>query len=350
MERKYKQGFYVGTSYSASETYLKKFFPLLYQFDHDYRDPDRTAREASELLPRIASQIIADLASGGTYWQRQSSVTMKEAAPVSDEIKSDFLLREPDVIMGGMDDLLFGRSTVGYYRNVAIQNAYLEAVRSVPRLSDNSISNLLEIAGFMKALIVDKKIEIPKSLGAAWLAYRYQYTTTKLDAEEAIDFVHRHMDLGDWKHLKNYGSYTFDFEGTTVDCRCCLKASPKELDLVGKAWRSLYTYGLTPSFYTIWDMIPYSFIVDWFLPIGQVATAWDAEREYNGKYDIEDVIFSLSYYRNTERGLVKFYTRWYQGTPTELLGRYFLESDASTRTQTMRVLDALALTIGQKGG
>lgn len=355
MRTEYKYGGY----YSESQNVLARLglIYLLYPYDQAINEGNKVPIGLSickNEIPLIMRMIYDFMYEGGSV-PSQSVYEYTETAVEwqSEDDMPDFLLHEPDCVMRGVSDVLFGKGFTSYWRNVLIQNAYLDAVRTVPRLNDNSISNLIEIAGFIKALVVDKKIEIPKSLGGLWLSYRYQYQTTKLDAEEAIQFVHRHMDLGDWTSLHNYGMATESIvidnsEPVTVVCRCCLDISPKELDTLGKAWRALYTYGLTPSFYVVWDMIPYSFIVDWLIPIGQVAAAWDAEREYNGKYDIINTIFSLSYYRNSPRGLVKFYTRWLSEQPTELRGMYFTETDPSTNTKTKRLLDVLSLTIGSK--
>lgn len=73
-----------------------------------------------------------------------------------------FLLHEPGVLHDGEDDLFYGRGTQGYFRNVLIQNAYMNLVENVPRLNENSVSNLLEISAFIKGLVIDKKVEIPK--------------------------------------------------------------------------------------------------------------------------------------------------------------------------------------------
>jgi hypothetical protein len=125
-----------------------------------------------------------------------------------------------------------------------------------------------------------------------------------------------------------------------------LDIAPKELALLNKVWKSLYTFGLTPSFYVVWDMIPYSFIVDWLIPVGDIVASWDTEREFTSNYDIKSLIFSLSYddgsnafYQN------HYYTRWLSSTPPQLHGYYFFEDDPSSATVGKRILDTIALTV-----
>jgi hypothetical protein len=222
----------------------------------------------------------------------------------------------------------------------------MDLVDSVPRMSDNNISNMLEIIGFIKALVIDREIEIPKSLTDLWLGYRYQYSTTKMDVKEAIAFVKRNKSLGDYSKLKCYGQSSIDYLGTTVTCRAVATVSPKTLDTVRKIWRSLYTYGLTPSFYVVWDMIPYSFIVDWFLPIGNILAVWDTEREFKEMYRIKDLQYSLTYTVPSRYGTIRCYSRWLAGAPPELQGHYFFDNSASKKTVVKRILDATSILIG----
>lgn len=266
-----------------------------------------------------------------------------------------FLLHEDARVAEGYDAYLLSYDMTNYWHGVLVNEAYLDALNSVPRLNDNSISNILEIVGFIKSLVIDHRIEIPKSLGDVWLSYRYAYTTSKLDAEEAIEFVHRYRDLGtldQWIHCFGVSRKDISFNGftTTATCRCGLEIRPSDVALLGKVWRALYTYGLQPNFYVLWDSLPYSFIVDWIIPIGNIAHALDAQSMYNGTYyEIKDVVFSISYdivdeYANEYHQ----YTRWKsEGLPT-LNGFYFLEEDpASTKVIGMRALDTLSLFIGK---
>jgi hypothetical protein len=318
----------------------------------DDNTPDKPMdAKAKAFYGKKLVEAVASAVSNLTYdaKRRGKQVKLKSAKPLDldTQDKPSFLLHEPGVIMEGMDDLLFGRGTEQYFRNVLIQNAYVDAVRNVPRLNDNSISNLLEITSFITNLVVHHRIDIPSNLSDAWLQYRYAYGTGKMDADEAIRFMKRQTSLGKWESLKVRGTHSIEYKGTRITCRCTMRVTNKALSMVGKVWKALSTYGLSPSFYVVWDMIPYSFIVDWFLPVGNVAAALDAERSVSKFYDVSDVIFSLSYQqRDAFHNTYNFYTRWYSSTPPQLHGYYFLESDPSTQTIVKRVIDSGALIIG----
>lgn len=243
-------------------------------------------------------------------------------------------------------------SMTNYWWNVLKQNAYLSCLQSMPRLNENSISNLIELVGFVKALVVDKRIDIPKSLQSAWLSYRYQYQTTKMDADQAIKFVKRFTDLnglpqGMSCHGEHRILYKYKDQDVSVTCRCRADLLSKELTSFHEIWRALYTYGLQPNFYVIWDMIPYSFVVDWFIPVGNLAAVIDARNQYSGtNYAISNIVYSISYdVVDTVGNVYRQYARWSEGSPVELNGLYFLETSPSQRVLGYRILDALALTI-----
>lgn len=268
-----------------------------------------------------------------------------------------FLLNEPDIIGEKLDPILLGRGggLSHYWIENLTQHALLEACDSLPRLNENSLSNIIEIVGFVKALVVDHKIEIPKSLSDAWLSYRYQYQTTKADVKDAIKFVHRHMDLGTLdRMIVGKGTHSIDYNGTSILCRCSVEVTPKETNWLSKIWRALDQYGLTPDFYVIWDMVPYSFMADWFLPIGNLAGVWDANAMYfSGEYyNLANICYSLSYVRELDRGdgnidHVKCYTRWAGSVPSSLNSFYWFEPPSASRTTVgRRILDAASIFIG----
>jgi hypothetical protein len=126
--------------------------------------------------------------------------------------------------------------------------------------------------------------------------------------------------------------------------------SPRNVKTLDKILRDLDTYGLTVDFYVIWDMIPYSFMVDWFLPISDVLNVWDANAKYfSGEfYDLKDVCYSLSYTRELDGHNVKCYSRWNGSVPSSLNSWYWLEPpSASSKTVVYRVLDAASIFIGR---
>jgi hypothetical protein len=228
------------------------------------------------------------------------------------------------------------------------QDSYLDALDHVPQVNENSLSNVVELVSFIKGIVIDHRIEIPKSLQSAWLSYRYSYTTTKSDVEEAIAFMHRNVD-DDFLNsgFSCYGSVTENYLGVPIHMRCRLDVKQKELDTLSKIWTTLYRYGLSPSFYIVWDMIPYSFIVDWFIPVGDILSGYDKTRMYDRTYDITNIWYSIKYVQEIDGCQISSYTRWTEGCPAEFNGYYVLMNKGSVSNKTLgfRILDAASILI-----
>jgi hypothetical protein len=268
-------------------------------------------------------------------------------------LRSCFMLDEPEILQSQIDPLALGGDSGlrSYWRNYLTQHALQEALETFPKLSDNSISNALEVIGFVKALVVDHRIEIPNSLADAWLSYRYQFKTTEMDVKEAVKFVRRNVDLGGLDRAiscRGTSRHTFD-NGTEVTCRCECLVVPQIVNTATRLLRTLDTYGLNPDLYVLWDSIPFSFMVDWFAPIGDMLGVEDTNAKFlSGEfYKISWVCYSLSYTRKFQNAHVKCYSRWRGSVPTSMNSLYWLEPpSASSKTTVFRVLDAASIFIG----
>lgn len=311
---------------------------------------------ASSGLNRLYS-LFEDGSHDSETYQFQSS--MAYAVASFDEVlplRQQFLFGEDLTVGERIPSLALGNGLAYrlYWRNWLVQHAYVDALQSAPRLNDNSVSNVIELVGFIKALVVDHRIEIPKSLQSAWLEYRYVYKTTRLDVEDAIRFVKRNMDLGGLnRHLVSRGTSEYPVKDSLgnevlVRCRCQLELAPATLGWVDRIWRALYTYGLQPNFYVVWDMIPYSFIVDWFIPIGDSLSVLDTETNMlRGQYNINNVCFSLSYVRELGDYNAKFYTRWASEPLSSINEFYWFDKPpTSERVRWFRVFDSISLLTG----
>jgi hypothetical protein len=283
--------------------------------------------------------------------QSSGALTLYDYAPKLPVAKPDlFVFNELDTKFYGVDPLLARRSygdNAGYFLNAAVQRAYLDAIDRVPRLNDNSIANIAELCSFIYNLVVNHRVQMPASLSDAWLQYRYQYTTTKLDTKEAIDFVHRHMDIEHLESFSCHGSSHVSYGDVEGIVKCGFRVIPKDLRTLNRVWRALYTYGLEPNFYVVWDLIPYSFIVDWFIPVGDMAHAEDAQRNFKSTYECSTINYSVSYDVMKDGHMWHCYTRWQAPAPDSLNGLYFFEDEPkSKKVWGYRLLDAGSLILG----
>jgi len=318
---------------------------------------DRWYDDSDELLYAIHSSIFSILSPylqlaatrrSNTPGRRKGKGACEVVAgilPVEGDV--NFLFEEPTLIR---DKLYPTDRLAGYWRMWLLEHAYYNALDSAPIMSDNNIANIAELVGFIRDLVIERKISMPRSLQDAWLAYRYSYQTTKSDIDEAIEFVHREFDLSvlESAYLQCYGMATTEYKGVSVTCRCTLKLCHREMGYLRDLWFQLYKYGLQPNFYTLWDSLPYSFMVDWFIPVGDIASVMDASANYCGDtFDIKDVVFSLQYIQFDGLGRpVSYYSRWASEPLVSLNAMYWFDKPAAAdKTWVCRFLDAASLFI-----
>ena len=167
------------------------------------------------------------------------------------------------------------------------------ATCSTLRLTSNSIANALEVVDLVKGL--RSPLQTLENLGShvkkaggkeraadAWLKYRYVYNTTKSDISEISEKA---------KRLTGNLSGTLRAGSASKNSTLHLKLDYKPLDnIFMNAALSLTSgaqrFGFDPSLYNAWDMIPFSFVADWFLPIGKNLERlsnmkWAATMPYN---------------------------------------------------------------------
>jgi hypothetical protein len=268
------------------------------------------------------------------YW---TSSGPEDVTPDTSSLQNLLLYAEDDYFYDGLS-LEPGAE---YWRRTFEEGAFLDALDHIPRANDNNISNIIEIVSMLSGLILRHQVEIPHSLQSAWLAYRYAYNTTKSDVDCAIDFINRRVETLERNSFKCYGYYThIRDDGIEVNARCTMTVKLRELDTVANIAHKLRQYGLTPNFYVFWDLVPYSFIVDWFIPVGDILNAEYTLRKYKEDYDITNIYYSLTY----DHGVGHVYSRWNGSIPPSIIGTSFFETrGSSTKTKTFRVLDALSL-------
>lgn len=227
----------------------------------------------------------------------------------------------------------------GLMRQVLFYDAYYDAVAKLPALQQNTIANVLQIISSIKSLMAgfDGKFfsNGKKLTQEAWLAWRYEYNTTKSDIVELAELTERLCTLQDaCKPIRTYAT-AHSPDGQTY--HACVVVDPAQF-LPTNIKDSIKTFNVRLNATNIWDMIPYSFIVDWFLPIGEICGTID---EWLQSWDwcISEVWYSYSSH-STETG-EEIYLRW-KGNPPAL-PRSWHSKSASSRTLCFRAADTLSL-------
>jgi hypothetical protein len=275
-----------------------------------------------------------------------------------------FRFCEPQVVAGKMrwsKDVLH-----------AFLEAHVDAMSRFPKQADNDIANSVEVGKMIAAALLGneddaieyfaKAVALPtarsgkeaaKALGDMWMGYRYAYSTTKQDVQQRIDYLAREV-LYNNTVPKCYGQSKVSNSDVEAVVRHSFRALPNEADLMSTIRRRLYEGGMMPSLYKGWDLVPFSFVCDWFGDIGNYLEGLESvhhareyiytESCYSLKYDltvdVEDVQQSL-----------QMYTRVYMLPPLDDdLWSYFDYSYKSSRgptvkTKLKRTGDVGALTL-----
>jgi len=233
-----------------------------------------------------------------------------------------------------------------YYLQWLQQHALKDAYDQIEGTWDNGITNVVEIAEMLRDL-KHGKISVPRSWQDAWLKYRYVISTGVLDAQEAAKGLAASKikeALAAYLPVPYYGTSTMTVDGVDIVCRVRIVVRSTMRDALSKAYDQLLNWGLIPDLYLLWDLVPYSFVVDWFLPISDVLDIEDTKNQMAGRFEISNYCVSLEYQRVIGGYTVKNYSRWAESAPPSLAGCYwFKQSGTSNKTLIKRVIDSAAL-------
>lgn len=223
----------------------------------------------------------------------------------------------------------------------------LEALNSL-KANTNNIQNIFSIIDLAQSLLHPSKLPsllkaLPKR-GAktltsdAWLKYRYVYKTTLSDIEEMTRFIIQGLDHSNTVTLR--GGMTTP--GGT--CRVRINAKLKDLN----QFAFLQKYGVAPDLYNIWDLVPYSFIVDWFVGIGDFAQQI-SNQQWAMNFNVVSCTTSWKWtdYIQTTLGSVPFthYQRFVTSTAPPFVP--YSSDTVSGKTLIKRIIDGAALLLGK---
>lgn len=213
--------------------------------------------------------------------------------------------------------------------------AYRRAVDSLPKAGMNNIANIVEVISLINRMLFSGGLTTVGTVSDAWLAYRYSYSTTKSDIKELVNLMNRLENLTKTSLVTTRGVvYDDDF---TV--RCSIELGSNEL---AKIHNNAERWGLALTAYNAWDLVPYSFIVDWFLDVGGAL-----ERGESIKYAYrcgKPAWFSVERRWVNEFGCREIYYYRHHAIPNlSEAYLYRVVNDPSGVTIVKRAVDALAL-------
>lgn len=148
------------------------------------------------------------------------------------------------------------------------------------------VYQLKDLTGIVKTLAKAFKKPSPKTVGKAYLAWQYGAMQTKRDAQKIIQAIRGQLHNGnDFSIVRS----RMDVRSSFANERLYLSSDvltykifydPKESE-DKKLEKSLRDWDFWLSATNTWDMIPYSFVVDWLLGIDQFTEHYDRQQYFD---------------------------------------------------------------------
>lgn len=253
-----------------------------------------------------------------------------------------------------------------------VQHAWMDAANSIPQANQNSIQNVMAAFELLASIRSGNVAQIPdilynewvawttsakayvKGVSNAWLRWRYEKSTTEMDINEYVEFglniIDRYMQQ--ITSSRTHGHATYHTEsGSTYECNCSMTWSEKGLSGLSKFFHAIWKTGMEPNAYVLWDFVPFSFVVDWFSPVGDVLETYSSMQYRNeAYYQFSDIVFSIRYRTGPIKDMyADHYVRWVAERPPLVDESYWFDDGAATTSGTTkfkRVLDSGSLIAG----
>lgn len=371
----------------------------------DNRNPQWWTTEKLRLVTDalVASKTPSySIQTASNHYYKSSVDSSYVTTQVSNAISSALRYRDTELVDYSVDALSYNYTpwalgSIDFITGKA--RAFIEATNDIPLLSENSLQNLASATSALKSFcfgrdqwddIFDRFIKDQRpqdwylskarnstraqktakriaqnwsnqtadirpwldSFGDAWLKGRYAFSTSISDLGSAWQYFYdiALQEIG--RRSGDYKCHGESLSSNDTEFACTFTARERALEGVVKAFEHCYRLGVEPNAYVLWDFVPFSFVIDWFLPVGDALNAYTRAShftpeywEFQDIYDGKSFCYSVRYCSETNIGPVDVYTRWYESSPPEVQAAYFLESPHKTskKTTCMRLLDGIAL-------
>lgn len=231
---------------------------------HDFADTKSGALS-------YAARVLSDPTIGGKY---PDVVDWRQAWDEPLEMKDLKFSERAPRFSESLDDLATALEIQApqAHLQAGMANAYIDACNKLPHTNQmNNIANVVQTLSLFKEFLGGRLDSLGK-LSDIWLGYRYEYSTTKSDLIEGSQLLSRMAELAKKcstirsNGIYRSGDWTF---------RCSIKAVSdefREIQSFAERW------GIALDAYNVWDMIPYSFVFDWFLHVGDLIERWQDQK------------------------------------------------------------------------
>lgn len=184
-----------------------------------------------------------------------------------------------------------------------------------------------------------------KSVSKLWLSLRYGLRLTAADSVELAHGIVRAIESDRHGLYQTSRGRVFTEDGY---CSVIIYTDQPRANLFAQVCQFLYEWDLFPSLQNVWDFIPFSFVVDWFVDVEGFVSAIDARTHLS----VIEVVRSLWTYKSTWRpgsgnlaglkGDVSYsvYRRWTGPTPPDIIPQF-----SGSLPSAKNVLDGVSLII-----
>jgi hypothetical protein len=196
-----------------------------------------------------------------TVWQQTHGI-LREVASLPFLAEAHNRLRDeaiPNLAVSGLDHL----------QEVTINS--LAYTRDLSRLREDAVK-------MIKTL---KKVRSPRSWPDLWLSFRFGLRLFVNDTKEIVDAAKRYRKRKTFKgsirrtHTSTVNSEVTPY-GDKLIQRAGLTLYSDELSLSERsALHASSSLDVLPSLSNVWDFVPYSFVVDWLVPVGDLLERLD---------------------------------------------------------------------------
>lgn len=220
---------------------------------------------------------------------------------------------------------------------IALSDASEDLASNLPQTPINlaeALLDLVSVGNISSTFHVTSNVA--HMLADSWLKWRYVYTTTKLDIRSMQGFLKRGLALFDHVHGADFKCQGSSHYGD-ITCHCTTHIPLTDMkEQFRRASQSLHSYDL-------WDIVPWSFVVDWFIPIGSMLQDLEYQKQLL-KISHSTIWYTCEWYEDSNsENFMRFCTDQFVTSPCSI----FAQGDPSNKTIAMRCIDAMALLIGR---
>ena len=219
--------------------------------------------------PDILSLSAFTLENGRYLWNNKVTIHHSDNRASSSYTAKDLTLRSLGTACFPAPNLSGVEPRIG---NSAVppDDLFIRLSEKIGPLQVNNLSNIESLRKWREIIprIGPRKV---KTLAELYLWYKYAYSTSKMDLEEMFKFFTRSTLRESKNKSKGYDhrvTLSNLIDNRTTDTFTFYFGS-FEYALLDK-------FGLRLNFANTWDMIPFSFVVDWFTKIGDMLASLDA--------------------------------------------------------------------------